>query len=432
MPGNVLLLQGPIGPFFKRFSDELEDAGNRVYKINFNGGDKLFYHSKNCFNFTGTKSQWPDYFEEKLCMLDIKKVYLFGDCREYHQLAHKLATKNSVKVFVFEEGYLRPNYITLEKNGVNGHSGIVRIADNYRKTHRSDQTHNQFSGSSFSYAVVYSILYYLASLVSKRKFPYYQHHRSMKIVPEGLAWIISGWRKIVYSITERKHIHIILHKTEKPVYLAVLQVHSDMQIKAHSTFTTVDQFISECMISFSRSAAKNTLLVFKHHPLDRGYTNYQAIIQQQAQQLGISERIIYIHDANLPSLLKRAKGVVTINSTVGLSALHHATPVKNLGYAVYDIPGLTFQGELSTFWEDPGEVDTDLFLYFRAWLMRNNQVKGSFYRRFTKKDTATGLSWPTKVGQLHFQPALLGTTCPETVQKKAKKSINYRKQTPTF
>ena len=40
---RVLLLQGPIGPFFRNLGDDLIQAGATVHKINFNGGDWLFY-----------------------------------------------------------------------------------------------------------------------------------------------------------------------------------------------------------------------------------------------------------------------------------------------------------------------------------------------------------------------------------------------------
>jgi len=43
MRRNVLLLQGPIGPFFSRFGDDLAARGFAVTKINFNGGDRFFY-----------------------------------------------------------------------------------------------------------------------------------------------------------------------------------------------------------------------------------------------------------------------------------------------------------------------------------------------------------------------------------------------------
>ena len=36
-----------------------------------------------------------------------------------------------------------------------------------------------------------------------------------------------------------------------------------------------------------------------------------------------------------------------VNSTTGLSALHNNRPLKVLGRALFDLPGLTFQGSLS-------------------------------------------------------------------------------------
>ena len=40
---RVLLLQGPMGPFFARFARFLDAHDQQVRKINFTGGDALFY-----------------------------------------------------------------------------------------------------------------------------------------------------------------------------------------------------------------------------------------------------------------------------------------------------------------------------------------------------------------------------------------------------
>ncbi len=60
--------------------------------------------------------------------------------------------------------------------------------------------------------------------------------------------------------------------------------------------------------------------------------------------------------------------VVTVNSTVGTLALACGLPVIALGKAVYDIAGLTFQGELDEFWNTPTAPDADLFDAFRRVL----------------------------------------------------------------
>src|SRR2546423_12568053 len=40
---KVLLLQGPVGPFFRRLAKLLRAAGAADHKGNFNGGDCLFF-----------------------------------------------------------------------------------------------------------------------------------------------------------------------------------------------------------------------------------------------------------------------------------------------------------------------------------------------------------------------------------------------------
>ena len=97
MPDNILLLQGPVGPFFRRLAREFEEQGHKVSKINFNGGDAFFYQRDGAFNFYGKPEQWPDFLRDKLELLSIDRLYLFGDCREYHRQTHDIATQTGIK-----------------------------------------------------------------------------------------------------------------------------------------------------------------------------------------------------------------------------------------------------------------------------------------------------------------------------------------------
>jgi capsular polysaccharide export protein len=116
---RVLLLQGPVGPFFARLARDLRAVDAEVFKVNFNAGDWFFYR-RDALNYRGKMDAWPAWFEAQLRRLDIDVVFLFGDCRPVHQAAHRVATALGVEVGVFEEGYVRPDYITLERSGVNG------------------------------------------------------------------------------------------------------------------------------------------------------------------------------------------------------------------------------------------------------------------------------------------------------------------------
>src|SRR5262249_49694327 len=120
---RVLLLQGPVGPFFARLAEVLRTVAAEVHKVNFNGGDYLFY-PKGAIAWRSPMDQWPDFLAALLRERQIDIVLLFGDCRPIHRLAHKVAVRHGVRVGAFEEGYVRPNFITFEQFGVNGYSRI--------------------------------------------------------------------------------------------------------------------------------------------------------------------------------------------------------------------------------------------------------------------------------------------------------------------
>jgi capsular polysaccharide export protein len=177
-------------------------------------------------------------------------------------------------------------------------------------------------------------------------------------------------------------------------FLVPLQVHCDAQVVHHSSYSSIEAFIGEVIVSFARHAPREAVLLFKHHPLDRAYCHYGRVIAERAEAAGLKERVFYIHEAHLPTLFRDTRGTLTINSTVGLSSLHHKRPVKVMGDAVYDIPGLTFQGSLAEFWNAPGQVDRELYLGFRRYLLGSVLANGNFYRRVRTDLGATGVAWP--------------------------------------
>ena len=99
MRRNVLMLQGPVGPFFSRFSRDLETRGFNVFKINFNGGDGFFYRRKRTISYTGKLKDWEFYLERLIRNREIGRIYLFGDCRSYHRIARDVAERLGVRVF---------------------------------------------------------------------------------------------------------------------------------------------------------------------------------------------------------------------------------------------------------------------------------------------------------------------------------------------
>lgn len=400
---NVLMLQGPLGPFFKRLACDLTKAGAQVSKINFNGGDWLFFPT-GALAFRRHITKWPEFFEKILRDKKIDVVLLFGDCRLIHRIAHEIAVKLGVEVGVFEEGYVRPDYITLEKFGVNGYSKLFNSSDFYFKMPKLDIQPTISVGNTFWYSVCWAILYYQASTLLWFYFHRYIHHRPLTIL-EGIPWVRSIWRKFYFSLKEKGIQKKLVSSLSKKYFLVALQVHNDAQLKVHSEFNSVDEFISEVIHSFAEYAPKDTSLVIKHHPMDRGYCNYTKKINEISLKLGIASRIYYIHDQHLPTLLENARGVVLINSTVGLSALHHGTPLKVCGKAIYDLQGLTCQDSLDDFWANIEKylVDHELFVRFRNYLIGHTQLNGNFYRRLNIDGSNAGLVWMKSKNKSHIE-----------------------------
>ena len=394
MRGNVLLLQGPVGPFFRRLAADLERQGLQVYKVNFNGGDAFFYRRRGTFNFTGELQEWPDYLEHLLVELAIDQIYLFGDCRAYHIAARGIARRLGIRINVFEEGYFRPNYITLEQEGVNGFSRLSRNPkDFYSASELPSNATTVQVGHSFIWVAVYAQLYYIASRLSKR-YPHYIHHRPLNVFGEGSKWIVSGMLKPWLYVTERVTRLRLATALAGKYFVVPLQVHCDMQITYHSSYESVEQFIVQLIYSFAANAPSGDYLVFKHHPLDRGYRNYSNLIRQVSKASDVEQRVLYIHDLSLPTLFKHARGSVVINSTAALSSIHHGIPVKVMGKAIYDLPGLTNQMTLAHFWNHPEAPDKRFYQRFRAYLIASTQLNGNFYKRLPNTGNAVGVVWP--------------------------------------
>ena len=77
-------------------------------------------------------------------------------------------------------------------------------------------------------------------------------------------------------------------------------------------------------------------------------------------------------------MLRRAAGMVTVNSGAGLEAALAGTPVKPLGRAVWDMEGVTHQGDLEGFWQAPRPPDPDLAEDLRTALDWAAHVPGGF------------------------------------------------------
>jgi capsular polysaccharide export protein len=390
---KVLLLQGPVGPFFYRLSKDLTKVGSIVYKINFNGGDLIFYPFRSTY-FRKNLSEWPNFIKTFLIKNKIDVVLLFGDCRHIHSVAHEIAHGLNLQIGVFEEGYIRPNYITLEEYGVNGNSRIPKKSYFYETLDIKASPKIEKVGNTFWYAAMWAMIYNFFGMFLSPFFIQYKHHKPLTIW-QGLYWLRSFLRKIKsrnYNIRINKD---LTDKYSKQFFLVPLQLHNDAQVSNHSNFSSIESFIDLVITSFAKNAPNEKLLVIKIHPFDRGFNDYHDFVKKVARLCGVDDRVLYVDSVHLPDMLKHASGVILINSTVGLSALQYKSPLIALGNAIYNFESITYQNDLDSFWINADHFKSNDLIVgnFIRYLIRTTQINGNYYKKILKSKFYCGLRW---------------------------------------
>lgn len=395
---RILLLQGPVGPFFSRLARDLRRAGAQVQKVNFHAGDQVYFPRGHTWR--GPMAAWPAWLERHLAAWQIDCVMLFGDCRPVHQAARAVCQRHGLPVGVFEEGYLRPNHVTFEWGGVNAHSTLPRDAQALVGATPAGPSWPRPQGTApavpvpptFWRMALWAMLYFAAGALFAWRFPHYVHHRPLELA-QALPWLRSAWRKPLRVRAQRALLPRLTGAESGRWFLVPLQVHNDSQVLHHADTGGVAGFIASTIASFARHAPRDCLLVIKHHPMDRGYRDYRALVASEAGRHGCAERVLCLHDQPTLLLLQHCRGVITINSTVGLSALGAGRATKTVGRAFYDIPGLTYQGPLHRFWREAPRAAPNraLWLALERTIMARALLNGSFYRPVVR-GSATGLA----------------------------------------
>jgi capsular polysaccharide export protein len=377
---RFLFLQGVCSPFFSRLADKLSADGHQVFKVNFNAGDSVFWGRRPNWNYRGSIADLHDFLDGKYRQYGITDQVLFGDRRPIHRPAIEHADVLGIRNHVFEEGYFRPFWITMEREGVNGHSLLPRDPDWFREvgaTIREYGDGEPFPGS-FSLRAAYDVAYHLAGVVNPFLFPRYKTHAQVSAPIEYLGYMNRLPRLRFHSQKDNALIDALI-RSATPFYVLPLQLGSDAQIRDHSRFNDMLEVIEFVMRSFALHGPMNAQLVIKNHPLDIGLINYPKIINEYVHRFELSGRVHFIETGNLTTLLSNAQGTITVNSTTGSESLRLNCPTMSLSDPIYNLPGLTFQGELDDFWLDRQTPDRVLFRRFRNTVIHTTQINGGFY-----------------------------------------------------
>lgn len=376
---HFLFLQGPASPFFSRLAEALCVRGHRVEKIHFNLGDRLFWRGS-AVSYRGRFSRWTAYLAQRFAEEAFTDLVLFGDCRSYHRAAIEMARARGMAIHVFEEGYLRPHWVTLERGGVNGFSQLPDTPADIRRLAAAadDLPPVQKAGSGLRNRVAWDIAYNLTTSFGRPAFPFYRHHRPWPVLLEYACWL----KRLALMPLEKRRSRSTLSRlatSEPGFFIFPLQLDSDFQIRVHSDVQSMEQALQVIVRSFAAHAPLTDQLVVKSHPLDNGLVDRRRQCRRIAQAAGVEDRVLFIDGGSLARLSRDAKGLVTVNSTSGMVALEQQRPVAVLGRAIYHMEGLTHQGSLDTFWASPKRPDPDLLADFIRVLKQKALVHGSFF-----------------------------------------------------
>lgn len=379
-----LFLQGPHGPFFRHLANALKGQGATVCRIAFNRGDESEWgRAGPLYRFDGDLATYAEWLDSFLREHGITDIVLYGDTRPVHRMARERAGALGLTTHCFEEGYIRPSWITYERAGNSGNSRLMDISLPRMMAALGESVPPGESvpaiWGNHRHHLWHSFRYHMRCLLPARRYGQFPGHRELPLWRES-AWYVARSLKIPWIRLYRAYRRGRLLRSAKRFHLALLQLSFDTSMQAHSDFHTSAEFVERVIGAFAKGAEPRDHLVFKAHPFEDGRERLGRVIRRLAREHDIAGRVIFIDGGSkLAALLDRASSAITINSTSAQQALWRGLPVAALGRAIYAKPGLVSAQPLTEFMHRPAPPDMRAYWVFRRFLMETSQVAGSFY-----------------------------------------------------
>ncbi|MCB1395411.1 MAG: capsular biosynthesis protein [Rhodobacter sp.] len=379
---RFLFLQGPHGPFFRQLGTMLRRTGAEVWRVGFNRGDQGYWGRANYIAYTDSQEAWPEAVAGLFTRLAITDLVLYGDTRFIHAEAVRQAHARGITVHVFEEGYLRPWWVTYERGGSNGNSRLMELS--VPEMHRAleacetDLIDAPAHWGDMRQHVFYGFAYHARILLANGRYRGFKPHRALDVGAEFRLYL----RRLVEMPLQGIERRIATWRVRTggfPYHLALLQLEHDASFQMHSPFSTMTEFLEVAIRGFAEGAPPHHHLVFKAHPLEDGRTQVKANIRRLARQYGVAGRVHFIRGGKLAGLLNHARSSVTVNSTAAQQVLWRGMPLKVFGDAVYDKPEFVSTQPLREFFAAPTRPDLRAYRDYRRFLLETSQLPGGFY-----------------------------------------------------
>ena len=381
-----LFLQGPHGPFFRVLARALTSRGAEVLRVSFNASDEgEWRRSGPVLRFDAPADEFEAWLQQRVQAHGVTDIVLYGDTRPVHMAALKVARDLGLTPHCFEEGYIRPSWITYEREGNNGHSELMtislpRMAKALGNGHQPEQAGPAHWGDARQH-LWFSALYHARCLLPTRRYGRFRGHRDMPLLRE-CSWYWLRTLKLPFIWAFRSVQQWRLLRSRKTYHLALLQLSFDASMQVHSDYKSTAEFVENVIDAFAEGAEPDDYLVLKAHPFEDGREKLGSVIKDLAHDLGVGNRVIFIDGGKrLANLLDRARSAITVNSTSAQQALWRGLPVAALGRAIYKKPGLVAEQPLADFLRHPRRPDLRSYWLFRQFMLQTSQFSGSFYAR---------------------------------------------------
>jgi len=380
---HFLFLQGPHGPFFRQLAKMVRAAGHDVSRVGFNAGDAAFWFgAKGYIPYRGTPEDWPATLKDLITEHQITDIVLYGDTRPIHVNAITIAKQAGLTVHVFEEGYMRPYWVTYERGGSNGHSRMMDMSLGEMRSAIArpdlDIPTPPAHWGDMRQHIFYGALYHWFVMFLNRRYRNFTPHRELPVAMEAYLYskrlVLMPWIAL-----DRRIATMRIRRGGFPFHLVLMQLEHDSSFQAHSPFSRNAEFIDLVIKGFAEGAAPHHHLVFKSHPLENDRSPVRRLIRAAAKAAGVSDRVHYVRGGKLARLLDQARTAVTVNSTAGQQVLWRGIPLKVFGAAVYAKPEFVSTQALPAFFAEPTRPDRHAYQQYRRFLLETSQLPGGFY-----------------------------------------------------
>ena len=382
---SFLFLQGPHGPFFGALGKLVKSAGAQVHRVGFNAGDQMFWPDRASYvPYQGAPEDWPARFTELCDTHDVTDIVLYGDTRPIHAQAVEIASNRGLTVHVFEEGYLRPYWVTYERGGANGHSRLMEMSvaemeEALARTALETPLPPAHWGDTRQH-VIYGALYHWFVMFANRAYRKFRPHRALTVTQEFKLYVRRLLLMPLHGI-ERRLATARIRNGGFPYHLALLQLEHDSAFQQHSPFEAMEDFLEEVVRDFAKGAPRHHHLVVKAHPLEDGRAPIRRSLRQLATKYEVGDRLHFVRGGKLAQLLNEARTAVTVNSTAGQQVLWRGLPLRVFGKAVYAKPEFVSDQPLAEFFATPARPDGRAYKQYRRFLLETSQLPGGFYSR---------------------------------------------------